>query len=124
MDKNEPKVNELAKRQMDALRLTAVDLGRAIGLSNDAAYKLLKRTDWKISEMRAVGDYLDTNYFELFVPRQTNEAALNLKVKVLEEELSALKQKEEQTKHRLELLEQENKYLKEMVELAKMKLKQ
>jgi hypothetical protein len=42
----------------------------------------------------------------------------------LEDELEGLKRKDEQTKHRLELLEQENKYLKEMVELAKMKLKQ
>jgi predicted transcriptional regulator len=123
MEKNELKVNELAKRLMDEQRVTAVDLGRAIGLSNDAAYKLLKREDWKISEMKAVGDYLDTNFFESFVARQTNEAVLGAKVKVLEEE-NGLKQKEEQTKHRLELLEQENRYLKEMVELAKMKLKQ
>ena len=124
MEKEELKVNELAKRLMDEQRVTAVDLGRAIGLSNDAAYKLLKREDWKISEMKAVGDYLDTNLFESFVARQTNEAVLGAKVKVLEEELNGLKQKEEQTKHRVELLEQENKYLKEMVELAKMKLKQ
>ena len=124
MENNEPKVNELAKRLMDEQRVTAVDLGRAIGLSNDAAYKLLKREDWKISEMRAVGDYLDTNFFELFVARQTNEAALIAKVKLLEDELEGLKRKDEQTKHRLELLEQENRYLKEMVELAKMKLKQ
>lgn len=124
MDKNAPKVNEMAKRMMDELRLTAVDLGRAIGLSNDAAYKLLKRSDWKISELKAVGDYLDTNFFELFVARQTNEATLNAKVKALENELETLKQNKVQTKHRLELLEQENKYLKEMVELAKMKLKQ
>jgi predicted transcriptional regulator len=124
MEKNEPKVNDLAKRLMDEQRVTAVDLGRAIGLSSDAAYKLLKRQDWKISEMKAVGDYLDTNFFELFVARQTNEAALVAKVKVLEDELEGLKRKDEQTKHRLELLEQENKYLKEMVELAKMKLKQ
>lgn len=116
MENNEVKVNEIAKQLLFELHLTAAEMGRTIGLSSDASYKLLKRSDWKISEMKAVGDYVDTNFFELFVPQKVNAAELSEKLKAKEEELNAMK-------HKMEVMEIENKYLKELVEMAKMKLK-
>jgi hypothetical protein len=90
-------------------------LGRALGLSNDAAYKLLKRSDWKISELKSVGAFVKRNLFELYVPAN-NTGEIEARLKASEDELSALKRK-------MELMEQENKYLKELVEMAKLKLK-
>jgi hypothetical protein len=109
-------VNEVVKEILFKQHLTAVDLGRNLGLSNDAAYKLLKRSDWKISELKSVGGFVKRNLFELFVPTNNNTAEMEAKLKTSEEELSALKRK-------MELMEQENRYLKELVEMAKMKLK-
>jgi len=109
-------VNEVVKENLFNEHLTAVDLGRALGLSNDAAYKLLKRSDWKISELKNVGTFLKRNLFELFVPEKGNTAEADARLKATEEELSALKRK-------MEVMEMENKYLKELVEMAKMKLK-
>ena len=116
MDTSNVRVNEIAKEILFDEHLTAVDLGRAIGLSNDAAYKLLKRSDWKISEMKRVGAYLKINFFERFVEHQSKEDALSAQLKAKEEELAALQQK-------FAFMEQENKHLREMVELAKLKLK-
>jgi hypothetical protein len=109
-------VNEVVKDVLFKQHLTAVDLGRSLGLSNDAAYKLLKRSDWKISELKNVGAFVKRNLFELFVPEKVNTAELDAKLKAAEEELSALKRK-------MEMTEMENKYLKELVEMAKLKLK-
>jgi hypothetical protein len=77
---------------------------------------LLKRADWKISEIKAVGSFLQTDLFELFVSHKSNEEALAAQLKAKEAELNELKQK-------FVFVELENKHLKEMVELAKLKLK-
>ncbi|MES2620026.1 MAG: hypothetical protein V4615_04170 [Bacteroidota bacterium] len=111
-----PKVNEVAKKLLFDKRLTAVDLANAMGLSNDSAYKLLRRTDWRISEMVAAGDFLKYNLFELFVPKKVNTETIQNPHEGKDAELDAMKRK-------MELMEQENKYLKELVEMAKMKLK-
>lgn len=116
MDNISVKVNELAKQLLFDKHLTAVDLADALNLGNDAAYKLLKRSDWRISEMQVAGKLLNFNFFELFVTNQSKEAALGAQLKAREDELSAMKIK-------MDLLEQENKYLKELVEMAKMKLR-
>ncbi len=113
---NKLTVNEVVKEVLFKQHLTAVDLGRALDLSNDAAYKLLKRSDWKISELKNVGAFLKMNLFEMFVPEKINTAEVGAKLKATEEELSDLKR-------RMEVMEMENKYLKELVEMAKMKLK-
>ncbi len=115
MDNSVPKVNEVAKKILFEQHLTAVDLADAMSLSNDSAYKLLRRTDWRISEMLIAGGFLKYNFFELFVPKK-NDADAGAKLQAKEEEVNAMK-------HKMELLEQENKYLKELVEMAKMKLK-
>lgn len=109
-------VNEVVKDVLFKQHLTAVDLGRSLGLSNDAAYKLLKRSDWKISELKNVGAFVKRNLFELFVPEKVNTAEFDARLKAKDEELSALKR-------RMEMMEMENKYLKELVEMAKLKLK-
>jgi hypothetical protein len=109
-------INTVVKEHLFNKHLTAVDLGKYMGLSNDAAYKLLKRVDWKISEIKTVGEFLKTNLFELFVSHQSEEEALNTQLKAKDEELNVLKQK-------FVLMEMENRHLKEMVELAKLKLK-
>jgi len=115
MDSSVPKVNEVAKEILFDKHLTAVDLADAMSLSNDSAYKLLRRTDWRISEMLVAGNFLKYNFFELFVEKK-NDADAGTQLKAKEEEVNAMK-------HKMELLEQENKYLKELVEMAKMKLK-
>lgn len=116
METSNVKVNQIAKQLLFDKHLTAVDLGKYLGLSNDAAYKLLKRSDWKISEMKNVGAFLKINFFERFVTYQSKEAEVSAQLKAKEEELAALQQK-------FAFVEQENKYLKELVEMAKLKLK-
>ena len=116
MDNSSVKVNVLAKQLLFDKHLTAVDLGRALKFGNDAAYKLLKRSDWRISEMQVAGKLLGFNFFELFVSNQSKEVMLAGQLKAKEEELAALKQQ-------FAFMEQENKYLRELVEMAKLKLK-
>ena len=77
---------------------------------------MLKRTDWKISEMKRVGTYFKVNFFKDFVEHESKEEALRTSLKVKEEELAALIQQ-------FAFMEQENKYLRELVEMAKLKLK-
>ena len=110
------KVNEFVIGIMTERKLATTSLAASIGLSNDSTYKLLKRDDWRISELKKVGDFLKINLFELYTNKQTEQTALIQQLKAKEEEITALKQK-------MDLMEIENKYLKEMVELAKMKLK-
>ncbi len=116
VDESVPQVNLIASQQLFTKHLTAVDLAKAMYLSNDSAYKLLRRNDWRISEMLKAGEFLKYNFFELFVTKKPNEGNCAEQLKVKEEELNGMK-------HKMELLEQENKYLKELVEMAKMKLK-
>ncbi len=111
-----PFVNVIAGEQLFNKHLTAVDLAKAMHVSNDAAYKLLRRSDWRISEMLAAGQFLKYNFFELFVTKKPNEGNSAEQLKAKEDELNTMK-------HKMELLEQENRYLKELVEMAKMKLK-
>jgi hypothetical protein len=110
-----PKINELVKGMLFNQHMTAVDLSNAMGWSYDSGYKLLKRSDWKISEMQAAGKLLKFNFFSLYadVP---DVAGFNNAIKAKDSEIEAKNRK-------IEMLEMENKYLKEMVEIAKLKLK-
>lgn len=116
---NNPRINELVRRLMTEKGRTTPELAGELGVSNDTAYKLLKRSDWRLSEMKAVGRFLGVNLHEFFVvskpiggllPDGQRDSGLK------EKELGELKQK-------VAMLELENGYLKEMVEIAKMKLK-
>jgi hypothetical protein len=109
------KINEVVKGMLFDKHLTIGDLSEALGWSYDSGYKLIKRTDWKISEMQAAGRLLQFNFFSLFVDT-THVGGLQNALKEKETELEKQNQK-------VILLEMENKYLKELVEMARLKLK-
>ena len=123
MDNSIPKVNEVVKKLLFERRQTAPDLADAMVLSNDSTYKLLRRSDWRISEMINAGSFLGVNLFELFVPAKPAETNLNVQLKAKQDELDAKEKELSELKQKNGMLELENKYLKEMVEMAKMKLK-
>ncbi len=108
------KINELVKSMLKDKHMTGVDLSNAMGWSYDAGYKLLKRSDWKISEMQGAGRLLNFNFFSLFV--ETHEPALREQLAARDKELAELKSK-------MAFMEQENKFMRELVEMAKLKLR-
>ena len=109
------KINEVVKGMLFDKHLTIGHLSEAMGWSYDSGYKLIKRSDWKISEMQAAGRVLNFNFFSLFVDT-TPIGGLQNALKAKETEL-------EKQNEKVALLEMENKYLKELVEMAKLKLK-
>jgi hypothetical protein len=109
------KINDIVKRMLYEQHLTAVDLAQAMGWSYDSGYKLLKRSDWKISEMQAAGKLLKFDFFSLYA-NMPNVAQMTKDLKDKDAIIQAQNQK-------LAMLEMENKYLKELVEMAKLKLK-
>ena len=118
-----PLVNEVVKKLLFERRQTAPDLADGMTLSNDSTYKLLRRSDWRISEMREAGRFLGVNLFELFVPAKTTEVNLSSQLKAKQSEMDAKEKEMSELKQKTAMLEMENKYLKELVEMAKMKLK-
>jgi len=113
-----PDVGAFVKEELYELKISVPALARRMNVSADRAYRLLRRKDWKVSEIMNVSTIIAWNVFDWFAeqtqgPEPVAEAAPVTGV-TADAELQIMKQKNA-------VLEAENKLLREMVELLKMK---
>jgi len=67
-----PPINNIVKGLMKQKRITQKQMARALGCVPSAFSRLLKSTDWKISELLAVGKRLDENLLSYYLPPADN----------------------------------------------------
>ena len=98
---NMPKVGEFVKQEMYELEISAPALAKRLNISADRAYRMLRRADWRVSEIMNVSMVISTNIFEWYM-KQTQTADM----------IAPLQQ-------RLTQLEEENKTLRMQLEIWK-----
>jgi len=114
---NMPDVGSMVKAELYEIEMSIPALARKLNVSADRAYRLLRRADWKVSEIMNVSTILSLNIFEWYLqktqPQETPPATPAPVLNTLDE-LQILKQKNA-------VLEAENKLLREMVDMLKAK---
>jgi hypothetical protein len=88
-------------------------LAKKLNVAPDTAYKLLRKPNWKVNELKAVGDILGINLFSFYAPNKDAEwqqriSVLENRVKELEKATAALEQEKL-------LLQTENTLMRQIV---------
>jgi len=113
-----PDVGAFVKEELYSLKISIPALAKIMNVSADRGYRLIRRKDWKVSEIMNVSTIIGLNVFDWYAEQTqgpepiTEPAPAN--VIAGEAELQIVKQKNA-------VLEAENKLLREMVDLLKAK---
>ncbi|MBL0308999.1 MAG: hypothetical protein IPP77_04770 [Bacteroidetes bacterium] len=111
-----PYVKDLMYRN----KISIPRLAGRLSTTPDTVYRMMRRDDWKMSEIILTGEILKTNLFEFFVKPASESPATEVSASL--EGTAPVPADEIQTlRHRNELLEQENRLLREMMEIMKQK---
>lgn len=113
-----PDVGAFVKEELYELKISTPALAKRLNVSADRAYRLLRRKDWKVSEIMNLSAILSLNIFDWYAdqtqgstPEPTTPTTT---AATAETDLQNLRQ-------RNAVLEAENKLLREMVEMLKAK---
>lgn len=109
------------KELMYQRRISIPRLAARMATTPDTVYRLMRRDDWKLSEIILTGEILNTNLFEFFV-KPSPETTAEVPESHTQEITTAPTDELQTLRHRNELLEQENRLLREMVEVMKQKV--
>lgn len=112
-----PNVCPVVKQEMYNQRISVPRLARMLSVSTNRAYRLLARTDWRISELMNVSVIINRNLFEwIALQSQPAPAAQEPETMAADSsaELQILRQK-------TAVLEAENRLLRDMVDMLKSK---
>jgi hypothetical protein len=115
---NMPDVGSAVKNEMYDLEISVPALAKRLSVSADRAYRMLRRKDWRVSEIMNISMVLNFNIFDWYA-RETQPA----KEPAAAPEDTTLKMRDEAQvlKNRNALLESENRLLREMVDMLKSK---
>ncbi|MEP7170013.1 MAG: hypothetical protein ABI855_11635 [Bacteroidota bacterium] len=115
---NMPDVGSFVKKEIYDLEISVPALAKRLSISADRAYRLLRRKDWRVSEIMNISMVIDFNLFDWYA-RETQPA----KEVTPTEDAAAQKTLDDlqSLKHRNALLENENRLLREMVDVLKSK---
>ncbi len=113
-----PDVGAFVKEELYELKISIPAMARLMSVSADRAYRLMRRKDWKVSEIMNLSTIIGLNIFDWYAeqtqgPEPVTEQAPVTSV-TADAELQITKQKNA-------VLEAENKLLREMVEMLKAK---
>ncbi len=114
---NMPDVGAMVKAEMYELEMSIPGLAKRMNISADRAYRLLRRNDWRVSEIMTVSALIDYNIFGWYADKTQPVEPVPVAEKPpvsADAELNILRQKNA-------VLEAENKLLREMVEVLKAK---
>lgn len=113
---NMPDVGGFVKEKLYESKISIPALARRLNVSADRGYRLIRKKDWRLSEIMNVSTILDLNIFDWYANQtQPKEAVAEPVVSTAptaEAELQILRQKNA-------VLEAENKLLREMIEMLK-----
>lgn len=113
-----PDVGGFVKEQLYDLKISIPAMAKRMSVSADRGYRLIRRKDWKVSEIMNVSTIIQLNIFDWYAeqtqgPEPVAEQPALTGINT-DAELQLLKQKNA-------VLEAENKLLREMVEVLKAK---
>ena len=92
------------RKIMKSREMTVKRFARSMNITPQTACRLLRRDDWKVSEIIAVGALLHVNLFEFFTPQPLAEINVQReRIAQLEEEIRKKQQEEEMKKQQLEI---------------------
>lgn len=111
-----PDVGAFVKEELYELKISIPAIAKRMNVSADRAYRLMRRKDWKVSEIMNVSTIIALNVFDWYAeqtqgPEPAAEPAPATGI-TADAELQIMKQKNA-------VLEAENKLLREMVEVLK-----
>lgn len=113
-----PDVGAFVKEELYDLKISIPAIAKRMNISADRAYRLIRRKDWKVSEIMNVSTIIALNIFDWYAEQTQGaepEAAPAPATGVTADaELQILRQKNG-------ILEAENKLLREMVDMLKAK---
>ncbi len=113
---NMPDVGAFVKREMYEVEISIPALARRLNVSADRGYRLIRKNDWRVSEIMNVSTILDLNIFDWYAnqtqPKEVVAEPVVSSAPTAEAELQILRQKNA-------VLEAENKLLREMIEMLK-----
>jgi len=107
---NMPAIGQAVKQMIYELEISVPALAKRLNVSADRAYRLLRRDDWRVSEIMNVSTIVAYNLFDWYAeqtqPKETAEAEATANAENV------------QLKQRVAQLEAENKLLREIMENA------
>lgn len=113
-----PDVGAFVKEQLYELKISIPAMAKRMNVSADRGYRLIRRKDWKVSEIMNVSTIISLNIFDWFAEQTQGPEPVMEEVPVTgvnaDAELQLMKQKNA-------VLEAENKLLREMVDMLKAK---
>ncbi len=115
---NMPDVGAFVKEELYELKISIPALAKRLNVSADRGYRLIRKKDWRMSELMNVSSILDRNLFDWLAEKTQPAQPVTEQAPVTgvtaDAELQLMKQKNA-------VLEAENKLLREMVEMLKAK---
>ena len=113
---NMPDVGGFVKEKLYESKISIPALAKRLNVSADRGYRLIRKKDWRVSEIMNVSTILDLNIFDWYAtqtqPKEVVAEPVVSSAPTAEAELQILRQKNA-------VLEAENKLLREMIELLK-----
>lgn len=113
-----PDVGAFVKEELYELKISIPAVARLMSVSADRAYRLMRRKDWKVSEIMNLSTIIGLNIFDWYAEQTQGPEPVIEQAPVTgvtaDAELQITKQKNA-------VLEAENKLLREMVEMLKAK---
>jgi len=112
-----PDVGSMVKAELYDIEMSIPALAKRLNVSADRAYRLIRRADWRVSEIMNVSTILGLNIFDWYAQKtQPVDPPVVAPVTgvTADAELQLMKQKNA-------VLEAENRLLREMVEMLKVK---
>jgi hypothetical protein len=91
---NMPDVGSYVKQQLYELEISVPALAKRLSISADRAYRLLRRKEWKVSEMMNLSLILDINLFAWYAGQTgavEETAPLHHRIAELEEKIKTMR---------------------------------
>ena len=112
-----PDVGAFVKEELYDLKISVPEVAKRLNVSADRAYRLMRRKDWKVSEIMNLSTIISLNIFDWYAeqtqgPEQPESQPVETNPVTTDAELQIVKQKNA-------VLEAENRLLREMIELLK-----
>jgi hypothetical protein len=113
---NMPDVGAFVKEELYDLKISIPAIAKRMNISADRAYRLIRRKDWKVSEIMNVSTIIAQNIFGWYAEQTQGVEPVTEQAPptgiTADAELQIMKQKNA-------VLEAENKLLREMVDMLK-----